>query len=60
MVSVFALFSDDPSLNPSEVCRFYSVNCLKRTKINQKRPGMAHFLKNKKEIKSRINFMKVS
>ena len=35
--------SDDPSSNPAEVYSFYSVNCLKRTKINKKRPGTAHF-----------------
>ena len=29
VVSVLAFFSDDPSSNPAEVYRFYSVNCLK-------------------------------
>ena len=31
--------TNDPSSNPAEVYTFYSVNCLKRTKINKKRPG---------------------
>ena len=42
MVSVPAIYSEDPSANPAEVYSFYSVNCLKRTEIIQKRPGMAH------------------
>ena len=29
VVSVLAFFSDDPSSNPAEVYRFYSVNCVK-------------------------------
>ena len=45
VVSVLAIDSDDPSLNPAEVYSFYSVYCLKRTKINKYRPGMAHFFK---------------
>ena len=45
MVTVFAFYSDDPSSNPAEVYRFYSVNCLKRTQINKKMPGIAHFFK---------------
>ena len=49
LVSVLAFYSDDPSSYPAEVNSFYSVNCLKRTKINKKRPGMALFLKQKKE-----------
>ena len=39
VVSVLAFYSDDTSSNPAEVYSFYSVNCLKRTKINKKRPG---------------------
>ena len=36
------LLSDPPSSNPGEVYCLYSVNCLERTKINKKRPGMDH------------------
>ena len=43
VVSVLAFQSDDPRSNPAEVLSFYSVNCLKRTKISKKRPRMAHF-----------------
>ena len=43
------LYSDDPSSNHAEVYIFYSDNCLKRTKINRKRPGMAHFFKKNKK-----------
>ena len=43
VVSVLAFYSDDTSSNPAEVYSFYSVNCLKRTKINKKRPGMVPF-----------------
>ena len=43
MVSVLALYSDNPSSHPAEA--YFSVNlCLKRTKINKKRPGLAHFI----------------
>ena len=45
VVSVLASYSADPSLNLAEVYSFYSVNILKRTKINKKRPGLAN-LKN--------------
>ena len=45
VVSVLTFNSDDPSSNPAEVYSFYSVYCLKRTKINKKRPGMAHSFK---------------
>ena len=45
VVKCWAFYSDDPSLNPAEVDSFYSVNCLKRTKINKKRPGWLIFLK---------------
>ena len=44
------LLSNDPSLNPAEVYSFYSVNCMKRTKINNKRPGWSIF-KEKNEFK---------
>ena len=40
VVSLLTFCSDYPSSNPAEA---YS---LKRTKINKKRPGLAHFLKN--------------
>ena len=43
MVSVLALYSVDPSSNPAEVNRFNSLNCLKCTKINKKRPGWPIF-----------------
>ena len=48
MVSMHAFYSDNPSLNPAEVYRFNSVNCLKRKKINKKKPGMAHLKKTTK------------
>ena len=44
MVSVFAFYSDDPSSIPDEVYNFSVKLLLKRTKINKKRPGLAHFL----------------
>ena len=46
MVSVLAFYSDDPSSIPAEVYNFSVKLLLKRTKINKKRPGLAHFLKN--------------
>ena len=45
VVSVLAFYSDDPSLNSAEVYSFYSVNCLKRTKIKQKEAEDGTFLK---------------
>ena len=45
MVSVLAFYSDNPSSNPAEVYNFSVKLLLKRTKINKKRPGLAHFLK---------------
>ena len=36
MVSMLAVYSDNPSSNPIEVYSFYSVKCLKITKINKK------------------------
>ena len=45
VVSVLAFYSDDPSSNPAEVYNFPVKLLLKRTKINKKRPGLAHFLK---------------
>ena len=47
MVSVLAFYSDDPSLNSAEVYSFYSVNCLKRTKIKQKEAENGTFFKKK-------------
>ena len=29
--------------------RTFTVNCIEKTKIKKKRPGMAHFLKNKQK-----------
>ena len=53
MVSVLAFYSDDQSSNPAESFQVFSVKfCLKRTKMNKKRPGLAHFLKNKKDRES--------
>ena len=43
VVSVLVFYSDDPSSNPAEAYSFYSVNCLKRTKIIKKRPGIDLF-----------------
>ena len=43
VVDVVAKRSEDLSSNPAEVYSFYYVNCLKRTKINKKKPEMAHF-----------------
>ena len=48
VVTVLAFYSVDLSSNPAEVYSFNSVNCSKRTNINKKRPGVAHFLKKKK------------
>ena len=45
MVSKLAFYSVDPSSNPADVYSFNSVNYLKRTKINKKRPGLAHLKK---------------
>ena len=45
VVSVLAFYSDDPSSIPAEVYNFSVKLLLKRTKINKKRPGLAHFLK---------------
>ena len=45
MVSVLAFYSDNPSSNPAEVYNFSVKLLLKRTKINKKRPGLAHFKK---------------
>ena len=45
VVSVLAFYSDDPSSNPAEVFNFSVKLLLKRTKINKKRPGLAHLKK---------------
>ena len=44
MVRVLTFYTGDPSSNPAEAYRFklYKL-CLKRMKINKKRPGLAHF-----------------
>ena len=48
MVSMLTIYSDDPSSNPVEVNSFYSVNCLKITKINKNEAGdVPIFLKKK-------------
>ena len=43
VVSVLAFHSDDLSSNPAEVYNFSVKLYLKRTKINKKRLGLAHF-----------------
>ena len=43
VVSVLAFYSDDPSSNPAEVYNFSVKLLLKRTKINKKEAGLAHF-----------------
>ena len=48
MVSVLALYSDDQSSNPAEAYSLFVKLCLKRTKINKKRPGLGHMKKNYK------------
>ena len=45
MVSLLALYSDDPSSSPAEAYNFSVMFCLKRMKINKKRLGLAHFFK---------------
>ena len=45
VVSVLAFYSDDPSSIPAEVYNFSVKLLLKRTKINKKRPGLAHLKK---------------
>ena len=46
VVSVLAFYSNNLSLNPAEAYSFFLKNLsLKRTKINKKRPGLAHFIK---------------
>ena len=44
VVSVLAFYSNNLSLNPAEAYSFFlKILSLKRTKINKKRPGLAHF-----------------
>ena len=45
VVSVLASYSNDPSSIPAEVYNFFCKLLLKRTKINKKRPGLAHLKK---------------
>ena len=54
MVSVLAFYSNDPSSIPTEVYNYSVKLLLKRTKINKKRPGLAHFLK---KIDKRLTFL---
>ena len=37
-----AVYSENPSLNPAEVYIFSVQMLLKRTKINEQRPGLTH------------------
>ena len=46
VVSVLSFNSYNPSLNPAEVYIFSVKYCLKRTKINKKRPGGRIFQNN--------------
>ena len=39
LVSVFAFYSDDPSLNPTEVYSFYSVKLFENNEHKQKEAG---------------------
>ena len=45
MISVLAFNFGDMSLNPAEAYIFLQNLCLKRTKINKKRPGFAKLKK---------------
>ena len=45
MVCVLALYPDGPSSNPAEVYNYSVKLLLIGTKINKKRPGLAHFFK---------------
>ena len=45
VVSVLAFYYDDLTSNLADVYSFSVNMCLKRTKINKKRPGLAHFFK---------------
>ena len=46
VVSMLAFYFENPSLNPAEAYSLYcKILCFKRTKINKKRPVLAH-LKN--------------
>ena len=40
VVSVLAFYSDNPSLNPADVYKFYVKLELRRTKANKKRPAL--------------------
>ena len=46
MVGVLACFSDDSVSNTAEGYSFSVKFCFKRTNINKKIPGWAHFIKN--------------
>ena len=48
VVSVLAFYSDDPSLNPTEVYNFSVKLLLKRTKINTKEAGVGPFFKKRR------------
>ena len=50
VVSVLAFYSDHPSSNPTEACNFSVKLCLKITKINKKRPGLAHLKKSRLHV----------
>ena len=46
VVSALAYYSDNPSSDPADVYCFLLKFVFERTKINKKRPGLAHLLKN--------------
>ena len=50
VVSVLDFYSVDPISNPAEVYSFNSVIGFKRTKINEKRSGLAHFFSLKSSL----------
>ena len=50
MVGVLACFSDDSVSNTSEGYSFSVKFCFKRTNINKKIPGWAHFIKNSVDV----------
>ena len=42
VVVVVVVYSDDPSSNPAEACRFYSLSCSKKYEKNNNRPILKH------------------
>ena len=50
VVSVLTFYSNDPSSNPAEVYNVSVKLLLKRTKINKKEAGLAHFFKKNYQV----------